>query len=297
MSDRLVRGLLPQRGLRAVFVRVTDTARVARMLHGLYPTAARLFAETLAGGLLLASLQKDRSRVNVQIECDGPVRGLFVDADPDGNVRGYVRGPSVHFPGDPRAGARAALGGSGFLSVLRDLGGGQFYRGQIELRHLEIARDLERYFLESEQLATALDVAILPAVGEPLGDVAGVLLQRLPEGEAEAIEAARRELAGGALARLLGRGAGSQDILAELGGEPLELFGDLEVADRCGCSPERARAAVSVLGRAGVQDVLQKEREAVITCAFCLQRYVVGEAELLDIERRLGEAERTAGEG
>ena len=108
MSDRLVRGLLPQRGLRAVFVRVTDTARVARMLHGLYPTAARLFAEALAGGLLLASLQKDRSRVNVQIECDGPVRGLFVDAHPDGNVRGYVRGPSVHFPGDPRAGARAA---------------------------------------------------------------------------------------------------------------------------------------------------------------------------------------------
>src|SRR5919206_1401354 len=122
MSDRLVRGLLPAEGLRAIYVRATDTARLARMLHGLYPTSAHLFAEALAAGLLVAALQKERGRVNLQIECDGPVRGVFVDADPEGNVRGYVRGPNVRFPGDARAGARAALGGSGFLSIVRDLG-------------------------------------------------------------------------------------------------------------------------------------------------------------------------------
>src|SRR5690242_16010161 len=125
--DRLVRGLLPDQGLRVVFARVGDTARMSRVLHGLYPTSAHLFAEAIAGGLLLASLQKDRARVNVQVECDGPLRGLLVDADADGNVRGYVRGSSVNFPGDPARGARAALGGSGFLSVLRDLGRGDWY--------------------------------------------------------------------------------------------------------------------------------------------------------------------------
>jgi molecular chaperone Hsp33 len=292
MSDRLVRGLMPKQGLRALFVRVTETARIARMLHGLYPTAARLFAEAMAGGLLVASLQKERSRVNLQIECDGPIRGLFVDADPDGNVRGYVRAPMVHFPGDPRAGARAALGGSGFLSVLRDLGGAQFYRGQIELKHRELGRDLERYYLESEQVATAIDLAVLPAADEPLGDVVGVLLQRLPDGDDAAVEAARRRIAGGELGAMLARGAGAQDVLAELGGERLDLFGDLEVAYRCGCSAERARNAVSVLGLEGVEDVLAKEREAVITCEFCRQRYVVTEPELRDMARRLAERDR-----
>jgi molecular chaperone Hsp33 len=94
MIDRLVRGLFPSRGLRALFVRVGDISRMVRVLHGLTPTTGRLFAELLAGGALVGALQKEEgTRVNLQLEGDGPVRGLFVDADPDGNVRGYVRAP------------------------------------------------------------------------------------------------------------------------------------------------------------------------------------------------------------
>jgi molecular chaperone Hsp33 len=287
MSDRLVRGLLP-RGLRALFVRVTDTARIARMLHGLYPTAAYLFAESLAAGLLVAALQKERSRVNLQIECDGPVRGLLVDADHDGNVRGYARNPAVHFPGDPAAGARAALGGGGYLSVMRDLGGGQFYRGQVELRTRELARDLGRYFDESEQVETALDLRVVPRDGEPLGDVAGLLVQKLPDGDDAAVEEVRARLAGGALQRALEAGAGAQEAIRAAAGEGFDVLADVEVAYRCGCSQERARAAVTALGREGLLDVIANEREAVITCEFCRQRYVVPEAELRDLAERLG---------
>ncbi len=280
MFDRLVRGLLGSQGIRAVHVRVTETARIARMLHGLYPTSARLFAEALAAGLLVSSLQKDRGRINLQVECDGPVRGLFVDADPDGNVRGYVRAPEVHFPGDPDAGARAALGGSGFLSILRDQGGGNFYRGSVELRAMALAPDLERYFRESEQVATALDLAIAPRGDEPLGDVAGLLVQRLPEGDEAAIAAARSRLASGAFREAVRRGAPAQEAISAVLGPGFELLADVEVAYRCGCSFERARAAVSALGHEGLEDVLANEREAVITCEFCRQRYVVEETEL-----------------
>ena len=291
MPDRLVRGLLPSEGLRAVHVRVSETARIARMLHGLYPTAAHLFAESLAAGLLVASLQKDRSRVNVQLECNGPVRGLFVDADLEGNVRGYVRHPHVHFPGDPVAGARAALGSSGFLSVMRDLGGGNFYRGQVELLAMGVAADLGRYFAESEQVATALDIAVVPHPDEPLGDVAGVLVQRLPGGHEAALEAMRARLAAGAFREALARGSGAQAAIAAVAGEGFELLADLEVAYRCGCSLERARMAVSALGRQGILDVLESEGEAVVTCEFCRQRYVVGDEDLRDMVRRLEQAE------
>ena len=289
MSDRLVRGLVPALGLRAMYVRVTDTARIARMLHGLYPTAAHLFGEAMAGALLVAALQKERSRINLQIECDGPVRGLFADADQDGNVRGYIRNAEVNFPGDAAAGARAALGGKGFISVLRDLGGGQFYRGQVELRAMDLSQDLGRYFSDSEQVLTALDLRVLPRGDERLGEVAGVLLQLLPDGDEAAVEAARRRLAAGALAEALAAGANAQGVLAAAAGAPFDLLADTEVAYRCGCSHERARVAVSALGREGVLDVLAKEREAVITCEFCRQQYVVGPEELEDIARRLAE--------
>jgi molecular chaperone Hsp33 len=291
MSDRLCRGLFPERGLRAVFVRVGDTARMARVLHGLYPTSAHLFAQALAAGALLGALQKERGRVNLQLECDGPLAGLFVDADTEGNVRGYVRRPSVHFPGEAARGARAALGGAGFLSVLRQLGDGQHYRSAVELRAADLAEDLRSWFAASEQVATALDLAVVPLDGEPLGEVAGILLQRLPDGDDGAIEAARARLAAGTLPAALARGASAQEVIAEVGGAGFELLADVEVAYRCGCSQERARTAVSALGREGVLEVLETERQAVITCEFCRSRYVVDEDALREIARRLAERE------
>jgi molecular chaperone Hsp33 len=293
MSDRLCRGLVPPRGLRAVLARVGDTARMARVLHGLYPTSAHLFAQTLAAGAVLGALQKDGGRVNLQLECDGPVAGLFVDADTSGNVRGYVRRPAVSFPGEPAHGARAALGGSGFLSVLRAVGGGQHYRSAVELAAFDVAEDLRRWFRASEQVRTAIDVAVVPRDGEPLGEVAALLVQTLPDGDDAALDFASRRLAEGALAAGLARGAPAQEIIGDVCGDGFELLADGEIAYRCGCSQERARAAVSALGVEGVHDVIAKEREAVITCEFCRQRYVVAEPELREIARRLAERDAT----
>ena len=297
MSDRLCRGLVPHGGLRAVFVRVGDTARMARVLHGLYPTAAYVFAEALAAGAVLGALQKQGAgRVNLQLECDGPLGGLFVDADHDGNVRGYVRRPAVHFPGDPAQGARAALGGSGFLSVLRDVGGGQHYRSAVQLSALDLVEDLRRWFRSSEQVDTGLDIAVVGREGEPLADVAAVLVQKLPDGDPAAIEAARERLAGGTLRKALERGASGHDAIAEICGDGFDLLADQELAYRCGCSPERAWAAVSALGVEGVNEVIAQDHEAVITCEFCRARYVVSEPELRDIARRLQERD-AAGSG
>jgi molecular chaperone Hsp33 len=287
MSDRLCRGTFPSRGLRAIFVRVGDTARMARMLHGLYPTSARLFGEALAAGALLGALQKDGGRVNLQIECDGPIGGLFVDADDAGNVRGYVRHPAVHFPGDPVRGAHAALGGSGFLSVLRDLGGGQHYRSAVQLEAFDLAQDLGRWFDASEQVPTALGLAVTPRKDEPLGEVAGLLVQRLPQGDDAAVEEARRRVAAGALAHAVASGAGAQEVLRAVAGDGFDLLADVEVAYRCGCGPERARVAVSALGADGILDVIAKDGRAVITCEFCRTRYVLEEPELRDLHRRL----------
>jgi molecular chaperone Hsp33 len=293
MSDRICRGTYPALGVRAVFVRVGDTARMARVLHGLYPTSAYLFAQALAAGALLGSLQKDKGRINLQLECDGPVRGLFVDGDAEGNVRGYVRAPRVHFPGEPTRGAHAALGGQGFLSILREDGRGQPYRSAVELAAFSLPEDLRRWFASSEQVATAMDLAVVPAPPqpgvepEPLGEVAAVLVQRLPDGDDAAVEAARRRVAEGALPRALAAGAPAQEVISAVGGPGFELLADMEVAYRCGCSHERARVAVSALGQAGIAEVLANERQATITCEFCRQTYVIDAAELAEIAQKL----------
>jgi molecular chaperone Hsp33 len=299
VTDRLCRGVLRGRGLRAAFVRVGDTARMCRVLHGLSPTTAHLFAEALAAAALFGSAQDEGGRVNLQLACDGPLRGLLVDADPEGNLRGYVRVPWVHFAGDPAEAARSALGGKGILSVQRDQGGGRFERSTLELEALSLPADLRRWFAASQLVAAAVDVSVVPRGGEPLGEVAGVLVQQLRDlGEAgdeadHAIREARERAEDGTLARALAAGRSGQEIIEAVAGPGFEVQADLEVAYRCGCSTARARMAVSALGPEGIADVLAKEGQATVTCEFCRQRYVLGAAELEELARKL--VEQSAG--
>jgi molecular chaperone Hsp33 len=171
--------------------------------------------------------------------------------------------------------------------MLRDLGSGQFYRSAVELEALDLAGDLRRWFASSEQVATALGLAVAPRGDEPLGDVAGLLVQRLPDGDDAAVEEARRRIAGGALDEAIAAALPAQDVIRAVAGDGFDLLADVEISYRCGCSAERARVAVSALGADGVAEVIANEREAVITCEFCRTRYVVTEPELQDIHRRL----------
>jgi molecular chaperone Hsp33 len=287
VKDVLLRGLVRPADLRVILVEATDLSRMARMLHGLAPTSAAIFAEALTAGLLLGALQKDRSRVNLSLEVDGPLSGLLVDADTDGNIRGRVRQPEIHFPGDPSVGPRAALGGSGTLSVLRDLGGGEFYRGSVEFVPGTLTENLRRYFTASEQVATALDIRVLPAGGEPLGSVAGIVVQKMPEGSLPALEEVRARIAAGAFRGALAMGVPDEALVRSVTGDGLEVLARQGVAYVCNCSRERAVNAVSALGPEGIHSVLAAERQVVIDCEFCKKRYVVDEPELAEIARRL----------
>ncbi len=288
LKDLLLRGLVRATGLRVIQVEVTDLSRMARMLHGLATTSAAVFSEALAAGLLLGALQKDRSRVNLSLEVDGPLSGLLVDADTEGNIRGRVRRPDIHFPGDPSVGPRAALGGSGTLSVLRDTGQGKFYRGSVEFTPGTLTENLRRYFAASEQVATALDVRVHSTEREPLGAVAGIVVQKMPEGSLQALEEARQRIAAGAFRDALAGGATGEELARSVVGEGLEVLGRQEVSYLCNCSRERAVNAVSALGPDGIRSVLAAERQVVIDCEFCKKRYVIDAPELLDIARRLG---------
>jgi molecular chaperone Hsp33 len=290
VHDLLLRGIVRDRGLRVILVQATELARLGRMLHGLAPTSAAVFAEALAAGLVLGALQKEDTRVNLHLKVDGPLAGLLVDADAQGNVRGWIRQPQVNFPGDPAVGRRASLGGGGTLSVLRDLGGGQFYRGSVDVGEGTLTEHLRHFFAESEQVETALEVAVLPAGKEPLGAVVAVLVQRLPDGDPAALGEVRARLASGALEAALQEGLPPAAAAAAVAGPGLEVLEEREVAYRCACSRERALNAVSALGNDGLASVLAQapgERKVEMDCEFCKQVFVFDEPELRELARRL----------
>jgi molecular chaperone Hsp33 len=164
---------------------------------------------------------------------------------------------------------------------------GSYYRSTVQLEDFDIVRDLRRWFASSEQVATALDLCIAPEGDEPLGDVVGLLVQRLPDGDDRAVEAVRARLEGGALAAALAKDPHAQAVVAAVAGEGFELLADMEVAWRCGCDHMRARTAVSALGIAGIDEILAAEKQVVIDCQFCRQRYVIDEEELREIREKV----------
>ena len=290
MIDRLTRGPLPlPRGLRAAAGPRRRPGADDPAAPRPPPTSAWLFGEVLAGGALLGALQKDGERVNLQLEGDGPLRGLFVDADPDGNVRGYVRGAGASTSRATRRPRRArALGASGFLSVLRarptapSTGARWSWaattgRGAAPLVRGPASRWRRRWRSRWCPPATSRS-----------GEVAALLVQRLPGGDAAAVADAGEAIA----ARRLPRGPGwpaprRLAVLEAVAGPGFELLADQEVAYRCGCGLDRVSNAVTALGADGIADLVATVGRAEVDCEFCHAHYVLEADELRDLERRL----------
>ena len=288
MSDELVSALLPDSDIRIVVATTTALCRHARQTASLLPASAELLAHGLTGGALLGSLQKETSRINVQLECDGPVRGFFIDADNQGSVRGYVKNRYVEYSGKPgEFHWRPVLGNSGYLSVLRELSDGEYYRSSVELSHFDIARDLENYFKVSDQVRTWLDLESVPQGDERLGQVAGVMVQTLPKGDEVVFEALGKRIhAERALFRnLSGADAGGAMVLlkALVADHRYEVMSRYPLAYSCGCSKDRVLRALVAMGREELEDMLAKEGRAEVSCQFCTTQYVVTGPEIRDL--------------
>lgn len=287
MADQIITGVLKDWELRVLVAVVTDTARHARKVHGMEAGSAEIFAEGLTAGALMAGLQlqKGSTRVNLQVECDGPLRGFFVDAGTDGSLRGYAKNPIASVQGNRNEFRfRPLLGNSGFLSILRDQGQGEFYRSSVPLETFDLATDLERFFAASEQLPASVVLDVLPKPEDALGVVAGVLFQPLPDGDRIAmVEEARRLRQDDAFGKAL-ETLGTQDPAAFAASlfpkGHFELTQQQPLEWKCRCSRERVLDAVQSTGPAEIKEMLEKDGKAEVTCTFCSSQYVISGDEL-----------------
>ncbi len=281
MADLLIGAALEDVDARLALAITSGACRVAAERHRLGKASSLLLAQAFSAGALLASLLERGSRVNLQLACDGPLRGLFVDAGNDGSLRGYAKNAALELVGHEGPFQwRPALGNRGYLSVLRERADGELYRSSVELEAFELARDLERYFLVSEQVPTFVALA---SRFEGRLSSAGVLVQPLPGGDRDRVAKLWEAFRAKPFLEILSAAEGDspESLLHRLvPGAAAKVALAQPLAFCCRCSKERVLKAFATLDPSELEAMLQENGKADATCQFCAESYEVSGDEL-----------------
>ncbi|MGB3496120.1 MAG: Hsp33 family molecular chaperone HslO [Elainellaceae cyanobacterium] len=280
MADQLIRAAAADGGIRIVGVVSTRLTEEARQRHKLSYVATAALGRTMAAGLLLvSSMKRAESRVNIRVKGNGPLGGILVDAGLDGTVRGYVDNPEVELlPNEQgKLDVGGAVGSEGYLYVVRDVGYGYPYSSTVELVSGEIGDDITHYLVRSEQTPSALVLGVFVGA-QGVTAAGGLLIQVMPKAAedeelVQTLESRIAQLSG--FTPLLRSGKSLPEMFDHLLGDMgLTIFPETQMLRfNCGCTFDRMLGALKILGEDELQDMIEKDDGAEATCHFCNEVY------------------------
>ena len=288
MRDEIVRAMTADGLVKAAAITGRGIVERARNIHTLLPVATAALGRTLmAASLMGDDLKMDGASLTLQMKGGGPLGTVLAVSDEAGNVRGYVQNPHVELmekaPGKLDVGR--AVGETGSLTVIKDLGMKEPYVGTIGLLSGEIADDIAAYFVESEQIPTACALGVLVGTDQSVTSAGGYLIQLLPGAGEDIITKIEAGVARvGSVSHALEGGLDGEGLLrAVLSGFELEILETHPVEYRCYCSRERVTRALISMGRGELTSLIEEQGRAELTCQFCDKIYRYSKEELEDI--------------
>jgi molecular chaperone Hsp33 len=282
LADRWVKCISTPGNIRGVAIQATELVQSIADRHGLKGRGARGLGEAVLGALLISSYCKQGQRINLNIQGSGFFQQALVDAYPDGTVRGYVSERDTLFSPDKNFGPW----GMGFLSVLRtkdeDQGRGKPYIGTVPLLTGHLAKDLSFYWVQSEQIPSAVGLAV-NLDGDKVASAGAFLVQALPGAsttEVKLIEQHIQEIQ--SFAESVAQDPSPIRLLSQIfQSTAFMVVEERPLAFKCNCSWERVQRALILVGPTELQAMLHEDRFAVVRCDFCAKEYRVDEEMLV----------------
>lgn len=284
MADYIVRATAANSQIRAFAATTKEMVETAREAHNTSPVATAALGRLLTAGAMMGSMMKgEKDLLTLQIKAGGPLNGITVTADSQGNVKGYVGNPNVVIPANSKGKLDVAGAvGPGFLYVIKDLGLKEPYSGQTMLQTCEIAEDLTYYFATSEQVPSAVGLGVLMNKENTVRQAGGFILQLMPFTEEKVIAGLEQKLKDvTSVTAMLDAGNTPEQILENLLGDfGLEINDTMPTQFHCNCSKERVAKAVVSIGKKELKEIIADGKPIEVNCHFCNTSYQFSVEEL-----------------
>jgi molecular chaperone Hsp33 len=272
-NDKWVKAISSTGTIRAVAVTATELSQTLSARHELGPTGTKALAESLIAGLILSSYCKAEEKVNLNIQGSGWCHQAIIDANAEAEIRGYVL---QRKDADVKLARGIGPWGIGLLSVLRTKhADAKPYIGTVPLLTGHLAKDLTFYWLQSEQVNSAVGIEVFMENGKVVL-AEGFLIQAMPGATDHDIQLIEDHL----------KTLHQFDPGADLRSTPTRLLSHLlqqqsfslleekPVTFKCGCTLDRVKRSLLLVGEEELRSMAEEKKDFQIDCDFCSEHYV-----------------------
>lgn len=258
----------------------TNLVEEARNIHNTWPTATAAFGRTLTVSALMGLMYKDEEQITIRIKGDGPIGNIFVEANPNGTVRGEIQNGQVYLKKGEKLDVGKAVG-NGFLYVTKDLKLKDYYTSSSELQTSEIAEDFTYYFAVSEQTPSSVGLGVLVDIDSSVKSSGGYILQLMPNTTEEVIVQVENVIKNlKPISTLIAENKTPEDILNILASNTEKILKKQPLKYYCPCSKESFGKALQKLDKNTLNEIITEDGQAEIICHFCHKKYIFSKDEL-----------------
>jgi molecular chaperone Hsp33 len=287
--DRLYSFIMADETIRCSVVHGTRMVNEMRWNHQLGILETLVLGHAYLAAALMSANLKGGDRIGLQVECSGPIKGLSVEANAFGEIRGYLYQVPIPIEKPLESFDLTPFYGAGFISVIKFPEDAKHpFTGKVMMEYGRLAKDLALYYLKSEQIPTAISLGVsFDKQGEVTG-AGAMLLQALPgAGEGILAELEEKMPALASMGEAVNQKEFPQDWIQESFGDYRpRLLNQRGVEFMCHCSVERIRTMIAMLKREDLAEMIANGPFPVeIRCHYCNTVFDFSRQDLLEIQK------------
>ena len=252
--------------------------------HNCLPTAAAALGRTLSVGCIMGTMLKDKKeKIEIQIDGQGPLGMIVVDAYHNGTVRGLVTNPHVEVYKDDnpqKLDVGKAVGTDGVLRVIKDMSMKRPFISEVPLQTGEIGDDFAYYYMKSEQTPSVVSVGVLIDTDYSVKAAGALVIQMMPSATEKDIEIVEEIVAHlKPISQIIDEMEDPSEIVKAIFDDYDELATQ-DLGFKCECSKGKFAVVLSRLPKEDLQQMIAEDHGCEVVCRFCNTKYHYDEGTL-----------------